>query len=419
MFGKRDTEVLVVGAGPVGLFSALLLSERGIDVQIIDAEWRPAAHAYALALHPRSLELLDGIGLAAPLVERGYRVNKVGFYDGTTRAAELDLGRIGSKFPYVLVMPQSELESALTASLDYRKVKVQWDHRVSELVADGPRAVAVVDRWEKESVGYATSGVQRIIGKTFKTHFDLAVAADGHRSTMRRLVDIGFEQTARADQFAVFEFETDADLGHELRIVLKDGLASVLWPLPGGRCRWSFQLPPEEEVDAERPKSRLSVQIGERTFPHMTPDYLTRVIGERAPWFRGSIGEVNWSLVVRFERRLADSFGQGRVWLCGDSGHLAGPAGVQSMNVGLREAADLAARFNAILRGGKPLQILDEYNAERLSEWRRLLRVEGGLQATSAASPWVAQNAAAIQSCIPASAEHLLQLAGQLGLEMA
>lgn len=418
MFGKRETEVLVVGAGPVGLFSALLLTERGIKVQIIDAEWRPAAHAYALALHPRSLELLDELGLAAPLIDSGYRVNKVAFYDGATRSAELDLGKLESKFPFVLVMPQSDLESAFTSWLERKKVKVQWDHRVSELLDDGPRSIAVVDKWDKESVGYATSGVSRIIAKTFKTHFDLAVAADGHRSTMRRLAEIDFEATDRADQFAVFEFQTDADLGNELRIVLKDGLASVLWPLPGGRCRWSFQLPPEEEVDAERPKSRLSVQIGERTFPHMTSEYLTQVIGERAPWFTGSIGDVNWSLVVRFERRMASHFGKGRVWLAGDSGHLAGPAAVQSMNVGLREAADLAARFNGVLRGGKSMESLNEYDAERLAEWRRMLRVEGGLEATDAASAWVAENAAVIQSCIPASGEHLEQLAKQLGLVM-
>ena len=58
MFGKRHSEILVVGAGPVGLYTALLLAEQGLDVEIVDGQWSTAARSYALALHPRSLELL-------------------------------------------------------------------------------------------------------------------------------------------------------------------------------------------------------------------------------------------------------------------------------------------------------------------------------------------------------------------------
>lgn len=419
MFDKRETEVLVVGAGPVGLFSALVLKERGVDVQVIDAEWRPAAHAYALALHPRSLELLDDLGLAAPLVEHGTRIDKVAFYNGRERTAEVSLGQLESRFPFVLVMPQSTVEEVFANWLKARKVKVLWNHRVSELVEDGTSTIAMVDKWDKEPMGYATQTVEKIIAKTYKTRFDLAVAADGHRSTMRRLSGIEFDSVAPADQFAVFEFETDMDLGNELRIVLKDGLANVLWPLPGKRCRWSFQLSKQDEVDAERPKSRLSVQIGERVFPHLTADYLAHMIETRAPWFTGQVGDVNWSLIVRFERRLASSFGAGRVWLAGDSGHLAGPAAVQSMNIGLREAADLGDRFAQILRGGKPLEILDEYNQQRLTEWRQMFGIDGGLVPTPSASQWVSDHAGVIQSCLPASGEHLDQLARQIGLALS
>lgn len=416
MFDKRETEVLVVGAGPVGLFAAMALDAKGVGVQIIDAEWRPAAHAYALALHPRSLELLDGLGMAASLVEHGTRVSKVVYFDGTEKAAEVSLAELGGRFPYVLVMPQSVLEQSFADRLAQRKIKVLWNHRVSELVEDTGGTIALVDKWDKEPSGYAAQTMEKIIAKTYRTRFDLAVAADGHHSTMRRLSGIGFERVADPDQYAVFEFETDVDLGGELRVVVTDGLASVLWPLPGGRCRWSFQLAKEDEVDAERPKSRLSVQIGERVFPHLTVDYLTHMIETRAPWFKGAIGDVNWSLIVRFERRLASCFGAGRVWLAGDSGHLCGPAGVQSMNIGLREASDLAERFAGVLKGGQPLSVLEQYDAERRAEWRRMLGLEGGLTPTDAATPWVRANAGTILASLPASGANLQRLAAQVGL---
>ena len=88
---EERTEVLVVGAGPVGLLTAILLAEAGIEVRIIDREERTTARSYACALHPRTLKLLDRMGLAAPMIERGRRVEKIAFYDGATRQAEVKL----------------------------------------------------------------------------------------------------------------------------------------------------------------------------------------------------------------------------------------------------------------------------------------------------------------------------------------
>ena len=70
MFGRANPEVLVVGAGPVGLFAALALAKQGIQVAIVDREWRPGAHSYALALHPHSLSLLQELGIQESVLER-------------------------------------------------------------------------------------------------------------------------------------------------------------------------------------------------------------------------------------------------------------------------------------------------------------------------------------------------------------
>ena len=80
MFGKKKPEVLVVGAGPVGLFTAPQLARRGIRVEIIDKDWRTGAHSYALALHPSSLRLFQDVGLLGEILDESYLVKTIGIY---------------------------------------------------------------------------------------------------------------------------------------------------------------------------------------------------------------------------------------------------------------------------------------------------------------------------------------------------
>ena len=174
---------------------------------------------------------------------------------------------------------------------------------------------------------------------------------------------------------------------------------------------WEEPLPPRE-------KDRVEVQIGSARYPVLSEERLRAFLRERAPWFDGSIEEIRWRMVVRFDRRLAESFGKGRMWLAGDAGHMTGPAGIQSMNVGLREAYDLANAVADVLQGKVSSERLERYNAERLAEWRFLLGLEGGLERGPSAEPWVRPYAKRLLSAFPASGEDLAALARQVGLEV-
>jgi len=160
------------------------------------------------------------------------------------------------------------------------------------------------------------------------------------------------------------------------------------------------------------------VQVGSHTYPHLDQGRLSELIAERAPWFDASIGEVSWSVAVRFELRLAHSYGRDAGWLAGDAAHVASPVGVQSMNVGLREGHDLAERLTAILRRGESTELLDDYGDRQISEWRRVFALEGGAKANAAASGWVAKRTARIPLVLPASGDDLKALLAQLGIEM-
>ncbi len=418
MFDKKQTDVLVAGAGPVGLFTALALVERGIEPMLLDAQWRTAGRSYALGLHPASLELFDEFGLAKDLIANGSRVDTVAFYRGFDRLGEIRLDELDRRYPFILVLPQNRLEQALEERLKKRRLKVRWSHRLARLTAENGRIAADIERLSRDSSGYALASTGTVIDKTFTTLAELVIGADGHRSAVRRLIDIGFEPFGEPQLFAVFEFTITGKSYHEVRVVLDEETVSVLWPLPDGRCRWSFQLPGAVEDEIPRIKSRFSVQVGQQPYPFVREENLEKFIARRAPWFAGRADKIRWSLAVQFENRLAESFGRDRTWLVGDSSHITGPAGIQSMNLGLCEARELADLAAGVVRGETSLETLTAYGQRRRENWLDLLgRRPVGV--TDAAPAWARQAADRLVSLIPSSGRDLKQLLSQVGLEWA
>lgn len=417
MSGPHQTDVLVVGAGPTGLVAALSLAEAGLSVELIDEEWRPAGHSYALALHPRSLGLLAQLGLAQDAIAQGRKLESLTILAGEEPRATLRCTVLDERFPFLLALPQSALESLLADRLAKKGIKVRWSHRLAGLEARGDAVTATVQRLEKESGGYAVARTEWAVGETLAFRAGFVIGADGHRSLVRRALGTSFNDAGPSQAFAIFECTAPA-AGDEMRLVIDHSSVNALWPLPGGRARWSLELVAPEVSASDRFKSRLTTMLGERFFPHLDEAQTRELLRERAAWFEKSAEDIGWSIEVRFERRLAASFGRSRVWLAGDAAHLTGPAGMQSMNAGLAEAHDLAARIKRIRDGQAGLDLLDAYGRERLVEWGFLLGRRGGLRPGAATSEFVATNAARLLPCLPAAGADLPPLAAQLGLEV-
>lgn len=416
MFGRRKPEVLVVGAGPVGLFAALQLARHDVRVKIIDKRWRLGAHSYALGLHGRTLELLEGVGLDEAVLARARRIESMALLDEEERRATVRFDALGSRWPFLAVLQQDVLEDLLLNALEREGVEVLWNHEAA-LFDMGPEGVRVqIDRLEEESVGYGVAHREWVVAKSLNLEVPFVIGADGHLSDVRRALGISFDRVGETEHFAVFEFRTHAMLGREMRMVLTGGAASVLWPLPDGYCRWGFQVDASEALGDSPTGDRLTFASDTSRFPVLAVDHLKALLADRVPWFDGSIEDMGWRRLVRFERRLASSFGRERMWLAGDAAHLAGPIGVHSMNVGLREAADLAEQISQVLHEGVSEVRLRSYGRKRLEEWQWLHGLSSEVDATPEAAPWVRPYAAGLVSRIPATGADLVQLLAQIGL---
>ena len=432
MFGENNPEALIVGAGPVGQFAALALARRGVRVRVVDRGLWPCAQSYALALHPKSMKLLAGLGLRDAVLSSATMVDSIGLYDAKTRRASLPVA--DGAGDGVAVMRQDVLEGVLEQALKAEGVEIEWRNEVSR-IAPGPSSVGVtIDKFTKESRGYVIAHTEWVISKSTEIETPFVIGADGYNSRVRRASKLDFQEVGPAQYFAVFEFKTDADVNREMRIVFGENTTDVVWPLPNGACRWSFEIPGyhDENLEglqkgllaagfdfpSERSKERLFVSQGADS-PLLEESSFRAMIAQRAPWFTGQVGEIVWKSIVRFERRLTSAFGDGRLWLAGDAAHLTGPVGIQSMNLGLAEADELAAAIAGVIRKGEPAASLGAYNQKRLGVWRQLHNLAGGVQASAGADPWLAAHASTLTSCLPAYGEDLGALAGKLGLTLA
>jgi len=419
--GKR-ADVVVAGAGPVGLFTALALARAGVEIRVVDTGMWPCRRSYALGLHGATVELLERFGLGQVVKENSFAVAGVSFCDRTGVRVQAEAGEMR-------VLRQDTLEAVLEAALAGLGVKVEWRSELSDLRPVEGGLELTLSRFEKESRGYAVAHTEWVVAGRERVETGFVIGADGHNSKVRRSAGLEFPEVAPAQYAAVFEFECDMEWT-DGRIVFGERTTDMCWPLGGGRGRWSFQLPDYQDVAAEalqaglqaggfgyfpfeRPKER---EEGGGVAAALPATRLPELLAERAPWFQHRIGQVQWRTLVRFERRLAAPFVKGRVLLAGDAAHVTAPMGMQSMNLGLQEGYAYAELLGRVLQGEQRSEALAAVGAGWRAEWLRLLGVERRLEAGTGADAWLAGYKDRVVACLPGYGAKLEQMAGELGM---
>jgi 2-polyprenyl-6-methoxyphenol hydroxylase-like FAD-dependent oxidoreductase len=372
--------------------AALRLREQGIDVRIVDQQTELAAHTYPVVLHPLTLRLLGSLGLSDVLFWRGRPVSHLAIYTESERRAVLDLPKVAGLACGALTLPQDILRAALLNALMSRGVCVEWNTRLASLHQDGRAArgwleASVPDRQALDD----TAGAR---GSSFEA--DYVIGSDGYDSAVRAALGIELIEHGSLHSYAFFDAPSGR-AGSEAQLTVSDAGASSFYPLQGGLARFSFQL-----TGALDRAPDLSA--------------LTELLSIRLPWHREPIERCSWGGVAEFRHALVTHFGVGRVWLAGEAAHLTGPLGVQSLNIGLDEASELAVHIANDLRRPSALGFGSDYNARRTLQWQELLGISERASAGARSPAWARRNLSRILSCLPASGRDLDDLLDQLRL---
>jgi 2-polyprenyl-6-methoxyphenol hydroxylase-like FAD-dependent oxidoreductase len=386
----RDCEALVIGGGPVGLFAALSLLERGVSVEVLDADGERAVRGYACGLHPETLRTFDHLGLMPPILDAAHRVDRVLVRNGAQVVGTGELGALEGTYPYALTLRQFDLEDLLQQALERQGVKVRRHHAISHLY---PRHGCVIASGHVRQVGATTAeqapGDVRA-AEPFRREADFVIGADGYFSVCRRALGAELTMVRPTRAFAVCEFNADLRrCEREASITFAGDAVSAFWPLGSELGRFTFQI----WEDLDKP---------------LTLERLRELIRERAPWFGANPEQLCWGALAPFEHRITRRFGEGRIWLAGDAAHSTSPIGFQSMNRGFCEAAKLASAIaGALFEEGRADERFERFEREQQAEWMRLF----GLWQNTATMPW---DPSALAPCLPASGADFDALLAQI-----
>lgn len=353
-----DCDVLVVGAGPSGLMTAALLVRQGVRVCVVDANAGPATESRAFAVQARTIELFRGIGLADELLECGVVTTGIRFHIRGRHVGGLDFDRAKAAttpYQFILMAPQSEVEEVLLRDLARHGVTVRRGTRLTEL------------RQSEEAV----TAVLRQDGKPRVVTAQYVVGADGAHSTVRQQLGISFDGDKYAQRYLLADCKVEWPLDHaHFRVFVNRDRIGLFLPLKGAET------------------SRVMVtDFGE---PGAAFDLATLQDELRkAMNLPVTLSAPTWTSRYQVHLRGVDDYRRGRGFLVGDAAHIHSPAGGQGMNTGLHDAANLAWKLAAAVRGDADL--LDTYSAERhpagvrlLKFTDRLYRVAAGLRGVRA-----------------------------------
>lgn len=420
MFNKKSIDVAIIGSGPTGLTAAHILADRGIDFKLFDRAARTHNHSYALALHPDTLELLDTLGVIEPVIENALQLRRATIFDPHNRQrGVIDYGELAVKYPFLAVIGQNKLEAILAESLEEKGHKTMWHHRIRCIEPSTDKINFTVDRLSEGMTGYAVAHMEQEIDKIFEYQADYLIGADGYQSLARKAADIAFPELKPSLDYAVFEFKTNSRQLTEMRMMVNGDETHIYWPLGENRCRFSFQMPHGFAHKNSFNKDNSLIDNTAQDSPELSNAHLDDLLQKHAPWFIGSSQDVQWRVLVHFEKHLSESFGNGRIWLAGDAAHTAAPAGILSMNMGMLEAADLAEKLSADTSHAGRQSRLDSYNIDQTTEWRRLFDIDQKLSAAAPEADWLMQHRNNLIGSLPLSGQAYQQALQQLSLIQA
>jgi 2-polyprenyl-6-methoxyphenol hydroxylase-like FAD-dependent oxidoreductase len=316
-------DVVIVGAGPTGLWLAGELRLGGASVTVLEAREERDPNSKALTIHPRTIEIFDCRGIAAPFLAEGLRIPN-GHFGGLPD--RMDFAALDTPYPFTLALPQARTEELLEARAD----------RMGATIRRGC-----------EVAGLAGGGVELADGTVVEARY--VVGCDGTRSTVRTAAGIDFPGTDATTWGWLGDVVLDAPPERGFASITGPAGGLMVVPLPGGIHRLVGGDP-----GTDRP-----AWPGELTLDELRAT-VRRIAGTdfgmRDPVWLSRFGNAT---------RQAAAYRKGAVLLAGDAAHAHFPTGGVGMNVGIQDAHNLGWKLAAVVTGRADGALLDTYHEER------------------------------------------------------
>ncbi|MET9509285.1 FAD-dependent oxidoreductase [Streptomyces flavidovirens] len=337
--------VVVVGAGPTGLLLAGDLAAAGVPVTVVERRPQGISNlTRAFGVHARTLEQLDARGLADELVATGQIISRLRLFGSLS----LDISDLPSRFPYLLVTPQFEVEKLLLRRAEKNGATFVYGTEVAGLTQDETGV---------------TLDVRREDGTADTLRAAYAVGADGVRSAVRKALRMPFpghsviKSIVLADVLLAEEPDRTAVINgmgtaFGFLIPFEDGYWRV-----GGWDRTRGAIPDTAPVELEELRAIIRRAFGSDFGMH----------------------DARWMSRFHSDERQVPRYRVGRVLLAGDAAHTHSAAGGQGMNTGLQDAANLGWKLASVVNGQAPEALLDSYHDERHPVGKAVLRSSGAL----------------------------------------
>lgn len=338
-------QVVVTGAGPVGLAVALGLARRGVTVTVLEADDSVSHGSRAICLARHSLEVLERLGVGKEFTRLAlpWTMGRSHYRDTEVLAFAMPYGDGDVREPMVNISQSVAEQILLDAVVTEDRITLHWHSKVTGATQDG----------DEVTVRAETPAGERVVRARY------LVACDGARSAVRKALDAHLEGTSYEGRYVIADIHWESELPTERQVWFdppsNPGSTIILHRQPDDIWRVDYQIGADEDAEEAVREENIRARIT----AHL------KWLGTKRPW------TLEWSSLYRAHARALDSFLHGRVLFAGDAAHLVPIFGVRGLNSGLEDADVYAWALAAVVNGEADKRILRTVADERRDAWRQ------------------------------------------------